>query len=178
MGSVQSFLRVLRHLALPPWWVRRHFPAAVLRDIEQAVAASEARHRGELRLVVEGGLPLDSLWCGQSPRERAIALFAQLRIWDTAENSGVLIYLQLIDRRVEIVADRGIEARVGPEFWSAVCRRMETAFRAGQYRAGALRALEEITEALATHFPAAGGDANNPDNRNNPNELPDRPVLL
>ena len=161
--------RVLRHLILPHWWVRRVFPGDLLSRIEQAITASESAHRSELRLVVEGNLPLAGLLRGQSARARALELFSQLRVWDTAENSGVLIYLQLIDRRVEIVADRGIDARVGQEFWDGVCRQMEGAFRAGDFAGGTLRALTAITEALRTHFPASG---------ENPNELTDAPLVL
>ncbi len=122
-----------------------------------------------MRFVVEANLPVHGLWRGQSTRARAVELFSQLRVWDTEHNSGVLIYLQLIDRRVEIVADRGIDARVGQAFWDAVCRRMEAAFHVGQFEAGALAALSEITRALKEHFPASDS---------NPNELPDRPLLL
>ena len=126
-------------------------------------------HDGELRFVIEANLPLNSLWRRQSTHARAVELFSQLGVWDTEHNSGVLIYLQLIDRRVEVVADRGINACVGQEFWDKVCRQMETAFRAGQFEAGARMALSEITCALTEHFPASG---------RNPNELPDRPLLL
>lgn len=161
--------RLLRHLVLPHWWALRVFPKPALRAVQQAITASEASHRGELRFVVEANLPPHSLWQGQTPRQRAIDLFAQLRVWDTADNSGVLIYLQLIDRRVEIVADRGIDAKLGQEYWDGVCRRMETAFRAGRFESGALEALSTITAELARHFPA-GGD--------NPNELPDTPLVL
>lgn len=168
-----QLMRILRHLLAPAWWTRRIFPAAALRVIAQAIAASEAKHRGELRLVIEGGLPLSCLWRGQPPRARALALFAQLGVWDTAENSGVLIYLQLIDRRVEIVADRGIDALLGEVFWRAVCQRMEAAFRAGDFQGGVLQALQEITGALRTHFPASDDKRN--DKRN---ELPDQPLVL
>lgn len=161
--------RIFRHLILPHWWVRRVFPPDLLRRVEQAITASESAHRGELRVVVEGNLPLPGLLRGQSARARAIELFSELSVWDTAENSGVLIYLQLIDRRVEIVADRGIDARVGQEFWDGVCRQMEGAFRTGDFAGGTLRALTAITEALRTHFPASG---------ENPNELTDAPLLL
>jgi uncharacterized membrane protein len=161
--------RVLRHLVLPHWSVLRAFPKPALGAIKRAIASSEASHQGELRFVVEAGLPLSALWRGQSPRARAVELFSRLRVWDTAQNSGVLIYLQLIDRRVEIVADRGIDARVGPEFWNVVCRRMEQAFREGRFEAGSLVALSEITAALREHFPSAG---------DNPNELPDSPLIL
>ncbi|HCZ15722.1 MAG TPA: TPM domain-containing protein [Accumulibacter sp.] len=161
--------RLLRHLLLPDWWVLRAFSPTLLRRIEQAVAASESTHLGELRVVVEGNLPLPGLWRDQTPRQRAIELFAQLGVWDTACNSGVLIYLQLIDRRVEIVADRGIDARVGGEFWRGVCRKVESAFQAGEFERGTLLALNTITEALREHFPAPG---------ENPDELPNAPLLL
>jgi uncharacterized membrane protein len=160
--------RLLRHLVLPDWCVLRAFPKPSLRAIEQAITASERTHQGELRFVVEGNLPLHGVLRGQSPRERAIELFAQLGVWDTEHNSGVLIYVQLIDRRVEIVADRGIHARVGEAFWRAICRRLEAEFRQGRFESGALLALKETTAALAEHFPASG---------DNFNELPDAPLI-
>lgn len=161
--------RWLRHLLLPDWWARRAFPKASLDAIEAAIGASEKRHDGELRVVVEAGLPLQHLASGESVRERATELFSRLRVWDTAHNSGVLIYIQLTDRRVEIVADRGIHARVGDTFWQGVCRRLEAAFREDRFEAGALEAIDAITTVLAEHFPP-GSD--------NPNELPDRPLVL
>ena len=84
----------------------------------------------------------------------------------------MLIYVQLIDRRVEIVADRGISARVAQSEWDAVSRTMEDAFRAGAYERGAVVAIESIGRLLATHFPATAVSGGNP------NELPDHPVLL
>lgn len=147
----------------------RAIPASVLGAVERAIGDSERRHTGELRFVVEGPLPVSALLAGQSSRERAIELFAQLRVWDTDANSGVLIYVQLIDRKVEIVADRGIHARVGQAFWDGVCGRMQTEFRAGRFEAGALAAITEITTALAEHFPPGGS---------NPNELPDAPLVM
>jgi len=161
--------RLLRHTILPDWWVRRVFSQALLQRLESAIETSEATHLGELRLVVEGNLSLPDLWRGQTPRLRAIDLFSQLGIWDTEHNSGVLIYLQLVDRRVEIVADRGIDRCVGRPFWDAVCRRMEEAFQAGEFESGVLLALKTITEALREHFPASS---------ENPNELPNAPLLL
>lgn len=164
-----DILRIGKHLLAPQWWAVRHFGKPALAAVEAAIAASEQRHRGELRFVVEGALPPAHLFSGNSVRQRAIDLFAQLGVWDTAENSGVLVYVQMLDHKVEIVADRGINQRVGQHFWDAVCARMETEFGAGRFEAGALAALDEITQALATHFPPAA---------DNPNELPDRPVVL
>ncbi len=161
--------RILKHLSYPQWRTRRAFPPASRRAIEAAVAASENSHRGELRFVVEGGLDLPLLLCDVDAHTRAIDLFSQLRIWDTEENSGVLIYVQLADRRVEVVADRGIHARVGTAGWQAICRDMEQAFAAGQFEAGALTGLAAIGRLLAAHFPV-GTD--------NPDELANTPTLL
>lgn len=161
--------RCFKHLLLPDWWLRRAFSAADLAAIGAAIAAGETSHRGELRFVVEGSLPLSALWRDLSARQRAVDLFAALRVWDTEENSGVLIYVQLADRRVEILADRGIAARVAQQEWNAICREMEKSFSDGQWRGGALRAVTRAGELLANHFPA--GD-------HNPNELPDQPLVL
>jgi uncharacterized membrane protein len=161
--------RVLKHLFVPGWVARRAFPAAVLARIEDAVRESERTHRGELRFVAEGDLDLLPLLRGLTARERALEVFAGLGVWDTAENSGVLVYVQLVDHRIEIVADRGIAARVAQSDWDAVCRRMETAFRGGDYEGGALSGIREITALLARHFPPGAA---------NPDELPDRPVVL
>jgi uncharacterized membrane protein len=161
-------MRLLRHLFTPDWVVKRAFPRPVLAAIEQAIAASEKLHSGELRFAVEGGLHPAALWHGQTTRERAEQLFALLRVWDTEHNSGVLVYVQLVERRIEIVADRGIAARVAQTEWESICREMERGFAVRCFQDGALAAVTAITALLARHFPA-GGD--------NPNELPDQPVV-
>jgi len=164
-----SARRMLKHLFTPHWVVRRAFPRATLRRIEGAIRESERTHNGELRFAVEAALHPALLLKGGTPRERAREVFAQLRVWDTEHNSGVLIYVQLVDRRIEIVADRGVSAKVPQATWDEICRRMETAFRAGRFEAGALEGVREITALLARHYPPVG---------ENPNELPDRPVVL
>lgn len=161
--------RLLKHLLLPDWWLRRVFSAADLAAIGEAIAACEQSHRGELRFVAEGSMPLSALWRDLSARERAVDLFAALRVWDTAENSGILIYVQLVERRVEILADRGIAARVPQAEWDAICRDMESSFRNGEWRQGALQAVSRAGALLASQLPARAG---------NPNELPDQPLLL
>jgi uncharacterized membrane protein len=160
-------VRILKHLLTPHWWALRAFPAGALREIEGAIKASERQHDGELRFAVEAGLP--SGFLNKSARARAEALFAQLRVWDTEHNSGVLIYVQLVDRRIEIVADRGIAARVEQHEWNAICRAMESAFKKNNYLEGALLAIASTTGLLARHFPPRG---------RNSNELPDKPVVL
>ena len=163
-------MRWIRHLFLDHLALRRAFPRATLEAIEGAVAAQEKRHRGELRVAIEGGLPLAALVAGRSARERAIEHFTRLRVWDTDDNAGVLVYLLLADRRVEIVADRGIHARVGDTAWETICGEMQREFAAGRFEAGVLGGLASIGDLLAAHFPAGPDD--------NPNELPDAPVIV
>lgn len=161
--------RIVRHMATPKWRVRRAFPLKTLMAIEQAVQRAEATHAGEIRLAVEGALDGTPLLRGQSARERAIDVFSHLRLWDTADRTGVLIYLLLADRRVEIVADRGIHARVGPEGWGQVCRNLEAALRQGDYEGGAIACIEAVARHLDKHFPGS---------HRRGNELPNAPVIL
>jgi uncharacterized membrane protein len=161
--------RIGRHLLEHHWRLKRIFPPAVLARIEQAIRSGEATHAGQVRFVVEGALDGAPLFHGQPARERALDQFAHLRIWDTAHNNGVLIYLLLADRDVEIVADRGIDAKVGAEGWETICRAMETDFRAGRFERGVIQGIEAVSRELAKYFPPNG----HPDN-----ELPDKPVVI
>ncbi len=161
--------RIGRHLLHHHWWARRYFPPAVLAAIEQAIKVGEATHSGQVRFVVEGALDGKPLFRNQPARERALDVFSQLRIWDTVHNNGVLIYLLLADRDVEIVADRGIDAHVGTAGWEKICAEMETEFRAGQFESGVIRGIEAVSRQLASHFPATGAGRN---------ELPDAPVVI
>ncbi len=162
-------MRWLRHL-FDFGTVRRRFPPAILDAIQQAIAASEAAHLGEIVFAVEGSLSLAALRRGLTPRERAQAVFAELRVWDTAHNSGVLIYLLLADQAIEIVADRSIADRVGDDEWRDVCELMRGPFACGEYAAGAQAGIAAVTAVLRRHLPADG--------LGNPDERPDRPVLL
>jgi len=161
--------RIGRHLLEHRWRVRRIFPPQVLTAIEQAIRAGEATHSGQVRFVVEGALDGAPLFRGQPARERALDIFSQLRIWDTAHNNGVLIYLLLADRDVEIVADRGIDAKVGAAGWEKICAEMENSFRAGNFAGGAIKGIQAVSRQLAAHFPKHGGGKN---------ELPDTPVVI
>jgi uncharacterized membrane protein len=161
--------RIGKHLLEHRWRVRRLFPRRVLDAIEQAITAGEATHAGQVRFVVEGALDGAPLFRGQSARERALDVFSQLRIWDTAHNNGVLIYLLLADRRVEIVADRGIDAKVCAAGWAKICADMEADFRSGNFGSGSIRGIEAVSRELARFYPAQG---------KGPNELPDAPVVM
>ena len=164
-----SLGRSVRHLFAPPWRVGGAFPEIALARIAHAIEDSEKLHHGEIRFAVEGALEFLPVLRGLTPRERALEVFSLLRVWDTEENSGVLIYVQFVDRDIEIVADRGIAARIAQSEWDAICGRMEEAFRAGRYDAGVIAGIEQVSALLATHFPAGP---------HNPDELPDKPVVL
>lgn len=162
--------RLWRHLWQGRRALRRDFPPAVLARIEFAVKACEQAHTGEIRFALEAHLPVEAVWHGVTPRHRAIEAFSHLRVWDTAHNNGVLIYLLLADRDVEIVADRGVaRGRVPASAWADICRTMEREFRAGRFGDGAVAGVEAVSALLATYPPDAPRDGN---------ELPDAPVIL
>jgi TLP18.3/Psb32/MOLO-1 phosphatase superfamily protein len=160
--------RMLKHV-LADFALKRRFSRAVLDAVEKAVSEQERRHSGQLRLAVEGGLPAANLLHGQGARARALEVFARLGVWDTQHNSGVLLYVLLGDRAVEIIADRGIQARVPQADWDAICRLMESHFARGEFARGSIAGIEAAGDLLAAHFPAAG---------ERPNELPDQPAVL
>ena len=161
--------RIGKHLIEHHWRMRRIFPPQVLKQIEQAIKAGEATHSGQVRFVVEGALDGRPLFSDQSARERALDIFSHLRIWDTAHNNGVLIYLLLADHDVEIVADRGIDAKVGAAGWEKICKTMEGDFRSGNFSGGVIKGIQAVSQLLAAHFPRQGTGAN---------ELPDAPVVM
>lgn len=161
--------RTLRHLFSLPGAVARALPKAALGRIEKAIQKAEAEHRGEIRFAVEAALESGALLSDQSPRSRALEVFSLLRVWDTEENNGVLIYLLLADRAAEIVVDRGIHAKVEAAEWRHVCRRMEGAFARGEFEDGVVSGIAEVSRVLARHFPPRPGDRN---------ELPDKPAIL
>ena len=164
-----QFTRVIRHLFATRWATRRRFTPAVLARIEQSIADSESLHAGELRFAIEAAFDLPELWHGITPRQRALQVFGQLGVWDTAANNGVLIYVLVADRDVEIVADRAIAERVTQAEWDAVCREMEGHFHAGRFAEGAESGIAGIGRLLGRHFPGDGGDRD---------ELPNRAVLI
>ncbi len=168
-GGDMGIKRIIKHLTMTHWQVNRAFSSDTLQAIEKAIKATETTHLGEIRFAVEGALHSTPLFKGQTARERALEVFSQLRVWDTEHNNGVLIYLLLADRDVEIVADRGVHVKVGPQQWETICRKMETAFKEGRYQEGVIGGIQAVAEHLTKHFPASGV---------NPNELPDRPVVL
>jgi uncharacterized membrane protein len=161
--------RAWRHASSSTAAAKREFPPATVDAITAAVKAGEQTHRGEVRLVVEKSLPLAAAWEGVTNRERALAMFAECGVWDTADNCGVLIYINLAEHKVDIVADRGIDRCIDAATWQAVCNTMTAGFAKGKFHDSTLAAITHVNELLRTHFPADG---------KRPNELPDRPVML
>lgn len=161
--------RWFQHLTTTPLRLRRCFPPATLAAIDAEITASERLHGAELCCAVETTLPIGHLARGIDARTRAAAVFAHLGMWDTAANNGVLLYILLAEHRIEIVADRGWNGRVQPADWQAICDGLQAACAAGRYREGTVAALHRIGHLARLHFPPAG---------DNPNELPDRTVIL
>ncbi|MEE9310595.1 MAG: TPM domain-containing protein [Cocleimonas sp.] len=164
-----NFTRTLKHLFYPGWWLRRDFPASDLAKIESTIKSSESKHSGEIRFAIESSLPLKALWNDELTNERALEVFSLLKVWDTEDNNGVLIYILLADHKVEITADRNINKVVGQAKWQRICKIMESHFRAGNFGEGAVKGIEEIGKELEKHFPIVGNDKN---------ELPNKPVIL
>jgi uncharacterized membrane protein len=162
-------MRALRHLLALPGALSRAFPDQSLAAIEEAVRRSEQTHGGEIRVAVEAALDPVHLWRGKTARQRAIEVFAELGVWDTEHNNGVLLYLLLAERNVEIVVDRGYNKRVSADEWEAVCRSMESSLGEGRFSEAVLAGIDAIASIIARHFsPTARGR----------NELPDRPATL
>ena len=161
--------RFWRHVMMSPLVAARAFPAPALDAIQREIAIHEKSHRGEVCFVVEAELTTGQLWRDLGSRDRAREVFAMQGAWNTEENNGVLIYVLLADRRVEIVADRGIDARVPAEEWKGICERMDRHFRERAFEPGAIEGVRAVSQLLARHFPASGADRN---------ELADRPVMI
>jgi uncharacterized membrane protein len=161
--------RIIKHLSIGQASVHRSFPRAAMANIERTIAEVEKTHAGQIRFAVEAGLDLSPLLTGQTARERAIEVFSRLHVWDTEHNNGVLIYLLLADRDVEIVADRGVHAKLGQAVWESVCKEMEAGFRQGRFEEGVIAGIRSVGAHLAQHYPQVGAKTN---------ELSDQPVIL
>jgi uncharacterized membrane protein len=162
--------RALRHLFATHWSTHRRFTPQVLTDIETTISQVESQHAGEIRFVVETALHPAELWAGLTPRQRALQVFAHLGVWDTLHNNGVLIYVLLADRAVEILADRGLAAQVAQSEWDQICREMERHYRTGDFGRGSIAGVQHVGRLLERHFPGSRGA--------DTHELPNQPVLL
>lgn len=168
---MNTLMRWLRHLIRTPQSVDRAFPAAALQRIQKEIAEGEQKHSGEIRFAVEAALPWSYLRRNAPARERAEMVFAKLRVWDTEDNNGVLIYIELADHRIEIVADRGVAQHVPNARWEEISQMMRERFKAGEFEAGSIAAVRAVSSILAERFRLADGVRN-------PNQLSDAPTVL
>jgi uncharacterized membrane protein len=168
---MNRWLRLFKHRWLDETDARRLLPTEALDRLTRRVQDSERRHSGEIRICIEAGLPLSYLWRDAPARERAIMMFGKLRVWDTEQNNGVLIYLVLADRAIEIVADRGLDRQAPADAWPALAQQMGAAFKAGRFEEGLALAVDRVDALLVQHFALVDGERN-------PNELPDQPVIV
>jgi len=159
--------RLLRHFTMTHWQMQRVFSSAILDAIAEQIKQCEATHGGEIRVAIEAELSTQALLKNQTARERAIEVFANLHVWDTAARNGVLIYLCVADRAIEIIADRGFEGKVSAQKWQEVCALLQHHCAEGNYRSAVGSAIQSVSSLIAEHFPQADR-----------NELSDRPVLL
>lgn len=170
----QRIKRVLKHQWVDATDLKRALPPCLLEMLQAKISSSEQHHSGEIQIYAEAGLSMTDLWCPQATpritRQRALAIFSQTQVWDTANNNGVLIYLLLAEHAIEIVADRGLSQRVDPGTWQRMVTRMSHSFEEGKFEEGLTQAIDEVSALLITHFPLKEGETN-------PNELPDRPAL-
>ena len=164
-----NFKRLFTHLTTTERHVRRIFTPTYLEQIAQTIKASETQHSGEIRFAVESSLDFQPLIDNQTPRQRAIEVFSDLHVWDTELNNGVLIYVLIADHAIEIVADRGIHAKVGTFYWEDLCKAIQAEFAQGRFEEGAKTCIAAVSEKLIEHFPHDGGGKN---------ELSDTPVVI
>ena len=169
MQHSSRFRRAIRHEFFGARQVRARLPDASMLVIEAAIAVGEARHSAEIRFVVEASLDLQQVWSGTQPRERALLVFSNLRVWDTEANNGILLYVLMADRSVEVVADRAVARRIAQSSWDAVCQQMAQAYRGGDFLNGTLAAIAQLHELVEPHFPSG---------RENLDELPNRPLII
>ena len=160
-------LRWLRHWFHAP--ASRAFPPQTMERIQEAIAAGEVRHDGEICFSVEARLPARYLIGGRRVRARAEGVFADLKVWDTERRTGVLIYVLLGDYATEIVPDRGVAARVPGESWARIVAQMGEQFRLEQWEDGALLGIAAMHALLETYLPPGPGRRD---------ALPDQPIIL
>lgn len=166
----QRIGRAFKHLVSGSWTVNRYFSDESLERIETRVTEGEVDHSAEIRVVIEGSLSFgEVLWHNRQPRERALEVFADLHVWDTEANNGILIYLLLADHDVEILADRAADKKISTAVWAGAIELIREAFGRAAYEEGVLNAVQSLNEALARQFPSSD---------RNPDELPNKPVVL
>lgn len=166
---MQKLKRLWQHRKPNP--DRQQFGPLLAERLSQTIASAEQGHRGEIRLVIESGLPAAQIWQNATTRERAIEWFSQLRVWDTEGNTGILLYLLLAEHKLELVADRGIAAKVPQTQWNEICAQLQNHLAKHEVEIGLSGAITQLGNLLQQHFPLD-------DAQTNPNELSNQPVII
>lgn len=147
----------------------RWFTASKMRHIRDVIAEGELHHAGELCFAVEARYSFLAVLNGIQTRQRAEQVFSSLGVWNTADNSGVLVYLQIAEHRIEIVADRGIALKVPAAQWTNLCTEFADKMHEMTADQAVLDCLMKINALLIQHFPASA---------DNPKELANEPIIL
>lgn len=167
---LQRWGRQLRHRFLERD-ASHALPDDARQRLAQAIAASEAKHSGQIRVYVESALPWSYIRRDAPARERAVMQFGKQRVWDTEHNNGVLIYLLLTDHAIEIVADRAVSRCVSGPQWQAMVESLATDLRSGQYEKALLAAIGQVSRHLEQQFPRSAPPSATD------NELDDNPLV-
>ncbi len=164
-------IRLLKNIFINRWLVRFYFTQKDLQRIEDAITQSEAQHYAEIQVAIESHIPVQDVFRKKTAKQCAIEAFAKLHVWDTKENSGVLIYLLLTDRSIEIIADRGIHQTLGTSYWEKINSETVEYFKKKQYTDGILHAMEQISLEMKRLFPLDK-------NKKNDDELSNKVIIL
>ena len=146
-----SFARWWRQVLFVPLMHSKWLTAAAKARLTAKVTSAERGHRGEVFLIIENHLPIQQAYhigC----RERAIDLFSEYRVWDTEENTSVLVYVNICEHSLEIVADRGISAHVSPTVWRAMCDKAVAGIANQKTEESLLELLDEVGQVLRQYY--------------------------
>lgn len=165
--------RIIRHTLTPGWVTRRIFDYNAMEQIETAIAEAELGHSGEICFAIESGLSTREVWVGKTPRQRAMEVFCALHVWDTELNNGVLLYLEMADKDVEVIADRRAAKRISNKDWKAVCDVVENAAKNDKHVDGVIKAINQIGQLLRQQFPITDSQQST-----DKNELSNKPTIL
>ena len=163
-----SLKRWLKHLFFLPA-SKRFFDIQDQHAIAEAVTLAEQGHIGEIQVVIEAYIPASHAYY-QNTFLRAKQLFAELGVWDTELNSGILLYINLCEKKVEILVDRGIKTATSDEKWQQICESIVSLMKQKQYRDAVLHGVGEIGEILNKYYDYQ--------QQVNQNELTNAPILL
>lgn len=134
----------LRHLSMPRWTSRLYFPAAAVSRLKSAIAEAEEKSGHTIVFAFESSLTTSQVLRGVSLKKRARELFSRLQVWDTAENSGVLIYLNLAEPKLTFIPDRGLQLAIDETKITEVNERVEPLLRSGKFLEAVLEAIQRL----------------------------------